>query len=162
MSERIKFNKVVNFDKESMEVTVLDDVFKHSETFKGATGSTFYPVSKAEYKRMTTLTEIVDRLESCVTEDGIPIEFRERENGGLYKNPYKRWAKAIKDDEDEMEMMFDTSYSELWDYMREEIGLSEKEAYIFDCSGGGRCFDKDFQGNINVELSEIIREYEAN
>jgi len=57
-------------------------------------------------------------------------------------------------------MMFDTSYKELWDYMRQELNLNEEEAYIFNCTGGGRCFDKNFQGNINPELSKKIRNAE--
>lgn len=59
------------------------------------------------------------------------------------------------------ELFFDLSYIELWDYMREELNLSEDEAYIFNCSGGGRCFDKDYQGNYNEDLSQLIREIES-
>lgn len=63
---------------------------------------------------------------------------------------------------DEVEgFVFDTSHNELWDYLREELNLSEDEAYIFNCIGGGRCFDKDFNGNINPELSILIREIES-
>ena len=45
--------------------------------------------------------------------------------------------------------------------MREELNLSKDEAYIFNCLGGGRYFDKDYQGNYNEELSQLIREIEA-
>jgi hypothetical protein len=58
------------------------------------------------------------------------------------------------------ELIFDYSYCHLWDYLRTELNLNENQAYIFDCIGGGRCFDENFQGNVNPELSEIIREYE--
>ena len=58
------------------------------------------------------------------------------------------------------ELFFDLSYSEMWDELREVLNLNENEAYIFNCVGGGRCFDKDFQGNISPELSKVIREYE--
>jgi len=59
------------------------------------------------------------------------------------------------------ELFFDLSYNELWDYLREDLNLSQEEAYIFSCVGGGRCFDSDFKGNINPELSLIIREFES-
>lgn len=108
------FNKVVNFDKDTNEITVLDYIFKHSDGFKGAKGSTFEPISKSRYDEVMRL---------C---------------GGL-----------------------DDSYSELWDYLREELDLNEDDAYMFNCTGGGRCFDSDFQGNVNVELSKLIREIET-
>ena len=59
------------------------------------------------------------------------------------------------------DFVFDTSYDELWDYLREELNLSEDEAYIFNWIGGGRCFDKDYQGNYNEKLSQLIREIES-
>ena len=66
-----------------------------------------------------------------------------------------------EDRTDEDNFVFDTSYNELWEYLREELNLSEDEAYIFNCIGGGRCFGKDFNGNINPELSILIREIES-
>jgi hypothetical protein len=49
----ITYNKIVNFDPDSKEITVLDDVFKYNDDFKGATGSNFVPVSKKVYKERT-------------------------------------------------------------------------------------------------------------
>ena len=40
------FNKIVNFDKEIGEITVLNYIFKHEDGFKGATGSVFEIISK--------------------------------------------------------------------------------------------------------------------
>jgi len=51
--------------------------------------------------------------------------------------------------------MFDLSYIELHDNMRKELKLSKNECHIFTCTGGGRCFDANFQGNFNVELFQI-------
>lgn len=33
------YNKIVNYNQETKEITVLDYVFKHSDDFKGATAS---------------------------------------------------------------------------------------------------------------------------
>ena len=107
--QETKYNKIVNFDEDTKQITVLDGIFKYEDGFKGATGSKFEPVSRDEVK----------------------------------------------------DFVFDTSYNELWEYLREELNLSEDEAYIFNCIGGGRCFDKDFNGNINPELSILIREIES-
>lgn len=157
-SVRTTYNKIVNVS-ECGEIQVLDDVFMYRDGFKGATGSRFYPVTKKQYKQSTTLKAIEERLRDSVCEDEVPYEYKEYERG-RYKNPYKKWAEAIKEASEAEDFMFDTSYSYLWSYLRDELGLSENEAYIFECVGGGRMFDKNFQGNYNPHLSEIIRKYE--
>jgi hypothetical protein len=117
MRNQTEYNKVVNFDEETNEITLLDHTFDN-DNFKGAIGTKFEPVSKEEYDERTEEDNAIDYLIDSGL--GLPEEFK-----------------------------------------REELNLSEDEAYIFNCSGGGRCFDKDFQGNVNVELSEIIREFES-
>lgn len=74
---------------------------------------------------------------------------------------FDAWAEAIVANGGEGSLMFDQSYSNLWPMLREAAGLDEEQAFIFECVGGGRCFDKDFQGNVNPELSAIIREFEG-
>jgi hypothetical protein len=143
-----KYNKVVNFDEETKEITVLDYTFNHGDGFKGATGSIFYAVSKSEFDK--TLEPYLDDKEEllCYMADNF---------GNLSSDTIRgvdASEEALKD------LFFDTSYSEIWDYLREATGLNEEQAYIFNCSGGGRCFDKDFNGNVNVELSQIIRDFE--
>lgn len=157
--EQTSYNKVVNIAEDG-EITVLDYTFKHSPDFKGATGSKFYPVSREQYEERTTLSSVADFLESAVSEDEVPNQYREHERG-FYKYPYKRWAKDIIDADEEGSIMFDQSYSELWPMLREAAELDEEQAFIFECVGGGRCFDKDFEGNVNPELSAIIREFEG-
>ena len=151
MKTETKYNKVVNYDEETGEITVLYYTFNHNDNFKGATGTRFEIVSKDEYDAMMSEDNVIERLIDCYV-DGIPKEFKR----GGFNHMY-----ADMDDDERESFMFDTSYSELWDYLREELNLTEDEAYIFNCVGGGRCFDKDFQGNVNPELSEIIREFEA-
>lgn len=146
--EQIDFNKVVNIAEDG-EITVLDYVFDHGNGFKGATGTRFYPVSKKYYNKRTTIAAIAEHLEGCIREDEL-------------KYPsYKSWAKAIKQAGEDGEFMFDQSYSGSWDMLREVSGLNEDEAFIFECTGGGRCFDKNYQGNVNPELSAVIREFEG-
>lgn len=157
-SARVTYNKIVNVSEDG-EISVLGTTFMYKDGFKGVTGNTFYPISKTYYKQMTTLSEIEGRLRNAVPEGEIPYEYREHETG-YYKNPYRRWAQDIKDNDEAGSFMFDTSYSELWDMLRDELDLSENEAYIFECVGGGRMFDKNFQGNCNTALSDIIRKYE--
>lgn len=158
--EQININKIVNFDEDTKEITVLDYLFKHSDGFKGATGTKFEPVSKEEYKEFTILGAIEKYLEDAVSEEDAPIKYREHERG-MYKHPFKRWAQDIKDHGEEGTIYFDDSYYELWDYLREELGMDEDEAFVFTCIGGGRCFSKDYVGNRSSVLSKLIREYES-
>lgn len=151
MKQETKYNKVVNFDEETKEIIVLGYTFNNGSGFKGATGSTFEPVSLEQYNEETNEENLVDRL----VDSGIDLPEQFKRGG------FEALASQMIANDEVKDFMFDYSYSELWDYLREQTGLSENEAYIFNCIGGGRCFDKDFQGNVNVELSEIIRQAEA-
>lgn len=147
-----QYNKVVNFDKETNEITVLDYTFDdtlHSKPFKGATGSKFEVISKEQFD---------ETIEPYLDDDKELLIYMAENFGDLNR----QMIENVDSSEDALkELFFDLSYAELWDYLREELNLSEDEAYIFNCTGGGRCFDKDFQGNINPELSLIIREIES-
>ena len=149
--QETKYNKIVNFDEDTKEITVLDGIFKYEDGFKGATGSKFEPVSRDEYEDRTDEDNFVEYL----IDSGIDLPDNFKRSG------FEGFAKAMIVNDEVENFVFDTSYNELWDYLREELNLSEDEAYIFNCIGGGRCFDKDFNGNINPELSILIREIES-
>ena len=143
------YNKVVNFDK---EITVLEQVFNYKDGFKGAVGTKFEPISKAYYDEVMEKYLNNPQAVSEYWNDNIgePLTYNEYE--------------AIANDEDDVIRLcggLDDSYSEMWDELREVTELTEDEAYMFNCIGGGRCFTKDFQGNFNKELSKLIREYES-
>ena len=149
--QETKYNKIVNFDEDTKEIIVLDDIFKYKDGFKGATGSKFEPVSRDEYEDRTDEDNFVEYL----IDSGIDLPDNFKRSG------FEGLAKAMIANDEVKDFVFDTSYNELWEYLREELNLSKDEAYIFNCIGGGRCFDKDFNGNINPELSILIREIES-
>ena len=148
--QETKYNKIVNFDKETNEITMLDYTFQHGG-FKGATGTKFEPITKSEYKERMQKDNVIEYL----VDSGIDLPENYKRSGfnGLYK--------AMKQNNELESFIFDTSYSEMWDKIRTDLKLSKNDAFIFNCIGGGRCFDKDFEGNINPELSQIIREIES-
>ena len=150
MRTQTEYNKIVNYNEETKEVTVLDYIFK-DDSFKGATGTIFEIISKDYFNETIEpyLNEPLELLKYYV-EQGFDINTRMIDN-----------IEEASGEESLKKLFFDLSYSELWDYMREELNLSEDEAYIFNYSGGGRCFDKDYQGNYNEYLSQLIREIEA-
>lgn len=150
MRTQTEYNKIVNYNEETKEITVLDYIFKN-DSFKGATGTRFEIISKDYFDKTIKpyLDEPLELLKYYV-EQGFDINTRMIDN-----------IEEASGEERLRELFFDLSYSELWDYMREELNLSKDEAYIFSCSGGGRCFDKDYQGNYNEDLSQLIREIEA-
>ena len=149
--QETKYNKIVNFDEDTKEITVLGGIFKYEDGFKGATGSKFEPVSRDEYEDRTDEDNFVEYL----IDSGIDLPDNFKRSG------FEGLAKAMIANDEVENFVFDTSHNELWDYLREELNLSEDEAYIFNYIGGGRCFDKDFNGNINPELSILIREIES-
>jgi len=142
-----KYNKVVNVD-EAGTITVLQEVFSYGDGYKGATGAEFAPVSEEEYEESTSLEAVTEYIEGATE---LPEQYES----------YEAWAEDIIAAGEAGDLVFDQSYSSLWDMMREECGLSDEEAYIFDCIGGGRMFNANYQGNVNPELSEVIREAES-
>ena len=151
MKNQTDYNKIVNFDKENGEIEVLDYTFDHG-TFKGATGSRFDIITKSQYD---------DIMEEYLSNPSAVSEYWHDATGEYLS--YDDTI-AISESEDEIIRLcggLDDSYRELWDYLREELKLSKQEAYMFNCSGGGRMFDKDYQGNYNEELSEEIRKFES-
>lgn len=144
--EQIDYNKVVNIEEDG-EIHVLNYVFNHG-SFKGAVGSRYYPVTEEE---------IQDRISEYEADTEAYEEYLWDASGD------RDWAKQhskYNSREDLLHMMFDLSDEDFWPELREQCDLTEEQAVIFGCTGGGRMFDKDFQGNVNPELSEIIREYE--
>lgn len=146
MREQTDYNLVVNVAEDN-EITVLDYVFIHSDSFKGATGSVFYPISTREYE---------DRKSYNSLKDSYKWLWQEAVASSRTEEGLENWLEEQDFDDD---FLFDTSYSGLWDYLR-SFGFPEEDYPIFECVGGGRCFNSDFQGNINPELSIIIRKYE--
>lgn len=133
------FNKVIG--KESCgEIVVLDYIFDDGDGFKGAVGSMFDVVSKAQYDyemdKENVIARIIDSgvLEdvTCDTEDYIVNEKAE-----LY------YADIVNSGEIE-ELLYDLSYDAMHDEIREVYGLSEEDYPMITCVGGGRMFDKGF------------------
>ena len=128
---------------------MLDYTFKHSKDFKGSVGTIFQPISKSYFDEI---------IEPYLDNDKELLIYMAENFGELNR----RMIENIDSTEEGLKnMFFDLSHIELWDDIREELGLSEDEAYIFDCRGGGKCFNKEFEGNINVKLSKVIRKFES-
>lgn len=143
MRTAIKINKVVKVIDN--EITVLSEAFDYGNGFKGLTGSTFDVVTEGEYW---------DRVNELLDE---PRALRKywHDMTGEYLRNYD--VINISSSEEEIKnLLFDTSYSNLWDDLREQLGLTETEAYIFNCSGGGRCFEADDKFTHNVELEKYL------
>ena len=147
----VTYNKAVNFDRENNEITVLNDVFEYEDGMRGATGTIFVPISEEQYDEDTSFDNLKAHVKDCI--DRVPEEYEDEGWNGF--------VQAIIDNGEAGDMVYDMSYSNLWDMLREECGFSESDAYVFNCVGGGRCFNSEFEGNMNPELSEIIHEYES-
>ena len=144
MKTETKYNKIVNVSEDG-QIQVLEYTFECEGGMKGAVGSSFYPISLKEFKERTKKSEVIQYL--------LDAGIDKKQANAIYADSK---ARGTLD-----EVIFDTSYSSQWDYLRSELKLSEKQAHIFDCCGGGRMFDADFIGNVNPELSENIRKAES-
>ena len=146
--KQIDIYEVVNIDKKTNEIDMLDYLFNHGLSFKGATGTKFEPVSKEEYKDRTSKENVIDQI----IEIGIPAGFERERANGVYK--------AMKANKEIDRFVFDLSYTEHWNKLR-KFGFPKSKYPIFNCIGGGRMFDNKYNGNVNPELNKKIREYES-
>lgn len=149
MRTQIDYYKVVDVADDGT-ITMLDYVFEQGD-WRGAVGTQFKAIDRETYEAYTDRECLIEYLMD--TEIEVPDCYK---RGG-----YEMWADAIIDYGDAGEFMFDQSGCEHWDNLRESLGLTEDEAYIFECVGGGRCFDKNYVGNKDANLSAIIRRYES-
>ena len=149
MKHQKTFNKIVDIAEDN-QITVLDYVFDHGDGFKGATGSNYYPVTE---------NEIQDRI-SEYEDDDTELLCYYAENFGELTPEMIRNVDSSR--ESLIELFFDNSIDSNLEHEKEiRKYFPEEDFPIIECVGGGRCFDKDFQGNKNKELSKIIREYET-
>ena len=148
--KEIQIWEVVNHDTENNEIIMLDYVFNHGNGFKGATGSVFQPINREEYNDMMDEDNFIEYLIDSGVE--LPEAYKRTGFEGLA-------AAMIRGGEVEG-YLFDLSYREHWNKLR-ALGYSEEEYPVFNCIGGGRCFDKGFKGNVNPKLTKLINDYES-
>lgn len=131
MSEEKKYNVVVGKDKHG-EIIVLDYIFKHDDGFKGAVGSIFRPIDKAEYRERRSRKAVVESLLTCGDEDFCKSE---RQAIKMYQD--------MKNMGELDDFCFDGSYWNMHEPIREAFKLTEKKYPILDCTGGGRIFSRE-------------------
>jgi hypothetical protein len=158
MKEQINIYKVVNHDKETGEIEVLDYVFcdgniKDKDVFKGATGTRFEAVSEEQYNDQTSKDAIMERLEGCYNMRDLPDFAQQAALEAIYER---------MDAAGEIESFaFDLSYqNEVWDELR-KLGYPEDKYPVFNCTGGGRMFTAPYKGNMSEELNALINKYES-
>lgn len=147
--KQIDYWQVVNVDKDNNEIIMLDYLFDDGKGFKGATGTRFEPVSKSEYEERMEDDAIIESLMDSGMD--LPKDYKRTGFEGLVND---------MDYGEKESCMFDTSNREHWDKLR-EYGYPQDEYPIFNCTGGGRMFDNKFKGNVNTNLSMLIRQYET-
>ena len=167
------------------ELVMCDDLFKYSNSFKGATGSIFEVLNKEK-------AEEINRLVREDGEYGYEDLWRECVHGGHTTDGLAEWLENVVDEElaDGKDFVGqDTSYfnylkqelkrlyksmpeeklQEMIDFINENNCRNDdvyfdsiedfKKNAVFSCVGGGRCFSKDEELPIvfDNELLEKIR-----
>lgn len=141
-TKRININKVVKVEDNT--ITVLEYAFEYEDGFKGLTGTVFEIVSKESF---------YETIEPYLNNDKEVLIYYAENFGDLNRE----MIEGVDSSEGGLtELFFDTSYEGLWDYLRDELNLSEEEAYIFNCVGGGRCFTAQDKFTHNKELEKYL------
>lgn len=151
MRKSTTYNKVVNYNREENEVTILEDIFEYYDNMKGATGTVYEIITKDKY---------TERLNEYLNNPEAVADYWKDVTG---ENLSYKEVIAIANDEGEIRQVIlgiDFKPAHLGE-IRKELNLSEDNCYVITFVSAGRCFDKNFQGNVNAELSEIIRTAES-
>lgn len=135
---------------------ILNSVFKHSEDFKGATGSMLSPITQ----------EYIDSMNSLdYAKDNYDYLWRESVASNITE---KSLDEYIEDLIAETRCNTDSEYvgHDTSDIHLVPEDIKEKyfpEAATFKCIGGGRCFDHDMEFDIVLDqgLLDLINKYET-
>ena len=148
--EEIKYNKPVGIKDGS--IYFLDYTFNHDGGFKGATGTVLDPVSQSEIDDNND-PENVKELYRDIWVESV--------KGGHTEDSLDEFVKNEIANCDGEYPMQDSSYSELHDEAKKHFSA---DVVTFNCSGGGRCFDRkllnSFDKVIDKELINTIKQYE--
>ncbi len=127
-------------------------IFDYGDGFKGATGSRFELVSRAQYEEETSEENV---------RDNYAYLWQEAVTSGHYKGSENDYIEELMQDVDSL--VYDNSYSHLHDSIRELLGVTEEEYPIINCSGGGRMFDDKttYPTVYREDLLQLIRDAET-
>lgn len=179
-----KIYKLVGLNKDG-EIVMCDEIFEHSDGFKGACGTIFEILTKEK-------AEEINRLVRENAEYGYEDLWRECVHGGHTISGLTEWLENVVDEEladgkdfvgqdtsyfvylkQELRRLYDSipeeKLQEMVDFINEnnyrngdvyfESIDDFKQNAVFSCVGGGRCFSKDEKLPIvfDNELLEKIR-----
>jgi hypothetical protein len=129
----------------------LETLFRHADNFNGATGWTLTPISADQHEDLTSIDALKDRFRE--------IWQHQAHNGQTEQSlaEFAQWVYDIDGDES----IFDFSYYEHWEQLREH-GLTEDEYPVFDCHSCGRVFGDSLVlvEVYNAELLKLIEDAE--
>jgi len=164
ISNREKYDMLVG--RVGDEFYFLDDIFRHEDGFKGATGTVVMPVSKGYYEYATSEDGILERYMDAMGED------EWMETLGYSEDDFEDESEKIKAIEDGIYNTYINGglnpFEEV-DYTQEEQlralpeFASSEEYPVFEVIGGGRIFDKDtkFDKIYDQELYNKIKDVEG-
>jgi hypothetical protein len=148
--ERTKYGKLIGRIED--QYYFLDEIFKHSDNFQGATATVLRPVPKDEWE---------ERSEP----DNLREDNREAWQAAVERGETDLGLDDWMEYADISEPYYDDSGSQYHDQLR-ALGLSEEDYPVIECTGGGRSFtkegaqDQEFEEVYNPELLTEIQKVE--
>jgi hypothetical protein len=155
----MKYESIVGVLEDS-DYVVLDKVFEHKDSFRGATGSRFHPVDENERRYRTSTEVAMEHFEDFWEElyhkkPGFDRSGNVYTSGEDFPSLYDFTEEALNEQGDEA--VFDLSYYDVGcqvaalhtERLAKSKGISVQEfkekfpdevCEISECTGGGRCF----------------------
>lgn len=128
-----------------------DYIFEDGKNFKGATGSILRPINLEEYEGRTSIENKRDYAKEAWQQAVAEHQTEDSLDDWMEYNDYP-----------DEEFIFDLSYPEYAEELRRIFEYSDEDYPVIECTGGGRCFDKNqkFDEVYDQKLLDRILEVE--
>ena len=166
-SEKTKINQIVGI--KNGELYVLEDVFKHSDGFKGATGYSMGTITQDYIDKMNNIDYLETELDS-VWREAVQAE---RTTDSLQEfmqnwvNECQFYDQLYPSDDNsyryETEKLIEELPAERKAELEEAFGVMGEDYATWSVSGCGRCFKANDEWDVvfRPDLLELIKQYES-
>ena len=165
--EEIKINQIVGI--KGGELYVLEDVFKYSDEFKGATGYSMGTISQSYIDEMNDIDFLESKLDYL---------WREAVQAGNTTDSLREYMQNLIDECQFYDQLFpldDNSFRHQTEKLVEELPAEQKVELVkvfgvigedyatWSVNGCGRCFKADDEWDVifRPDLLELIKQYES-
>lgn len=144
------YNKLIG--RIENEYYFLDYIFYDGKDFKGATGSVMSPLTEDEYD---------ERVDDYFSYENMREFWQQAVKAKRTDLGLDEWIEEVKNTDGENGVIDDSYSASYGEILKEKLG--NEKAFMIECVGGGRCFDKKMKWDelFSKTLWEAIKKSET-